>query len=87
MSISAARRRRRNVLYALAGGALASLILSPFLGTAMLALTALLGACFVAYVVLLARTQKLANERREKVVYLPVNQQAEPQFLLQRSAN
>lgn len=88
MSISAARRRRRNVLYALAGGALTSLILSPFLGTAMLALTIVLGVCFVSYVVLLARTQKLANERRDKVVYLPVgHQQPEPQYLLQRSAN
>lgn len=88
MSISAARRRRRNVLYALAGGALAALILSPFLGTLMMGLSIVLGACFAAYVVLLARTQKLANERRDKVVYLPVgHQQAEPQLLLQRSAN
>jgi len=88
MSISAARRRRRNVLYALAGGALVALILSPFLGPLMMGLAIVLGVCFGAYVVLLARTQKLANERRDKVVYLPVGQQqAEPQFLLQRSAN
>jgi len=88
MSISAARRRRRNVLYALAGSAVATLVLIPFGGSMLLMLHVLADLLLVAYLGLLVRTQRLANERRTKVRFLPgVGGSVEPQFLLQRSAN
>lgn len=91
MSLDAARRRRRNVLYALAGAAVTTMVLIPFMGTAMIALNLLVDALLAGYVVLLVRTQRLANERREKVRYLPqstaVAPVAERQYALQRSAN
>jgi hypothetical protein len=88
MSLSAARRRRRNVLYALAGSVVATLVLIPFGGSLLLMLHVLCDLMLVAYLGLLVRTQRLAVERRSKVRYLPgVGVAPEPQFLLQRSAN
>ena len=76
---------------ALAGAALTTMVLIPFMGTAMIALNLLVDALLVGYVVLLVRTQRLAAERREKVRYLPqsaaVAPVAERQYALQRSAN
>ncbi len=87
MSLSAARRRRRNVLYALAVAAIVTLVLIPFMGSTMVALQVLTDLLLVGYLGLLVRTQRLATERREKVRYLPTVGAAEPQYLLQRSAN
>jgi hypothetical protein len=89
MSLWEARRRRRNVLASLAGAAVATLVLVPFAGPAMLVLHLLCDVLLAGYVVLLVRTQRLAAERRAKVHYLPTLGAAapEPQLLLQRSAN
>jgi hypothetical protein len=90
MSRSDARRRRRNVLYALAATAVATLVLIPFAGSAMILLHLLADVLLVGYIGLLIRTQRLAAERRVKVHYLPTMSNGsapEPQFLLQRSAN
>jgi hypothetical protein len=87
MTLSAARRRRRNVLYALAGAAVATLVLIPFMGSLLLVLHVLTDLTLVGYLGLLVRTQRLAAERRSKVRYLPGSSYTEPQFLLQRSAN
>jgi hypothetical protein len=90
MSLSDARRRRRNVLYALAGAAVGTLVLIPFAGSTMLLLHVVTDVLLVGYIGLLIRTQRLAAERRVKVHYLPTMSTAatpEPQFLLQRSAN
>lgn len=88
MSLSNARRRRRNVLTALAGAAVATLVLIPFMGSLMVTLQVLSDLLLVGYLALLARTQRLAMERRQKVRYLPRTAPAgEPQLLLHRSAN
>jgi hypothetical protein len=88
MSLSNARRRRRNVLTALAGAAVATLVLIPFGGSLMVMLQGLADVLLVAYLALLVRTQRLAVERRQKVRYLPRPAHAgEPQLLLHRSAN
>lgn len=90
MSLADARRRRKNVLFALAGVALATLILIPFAGSTMVLLHIVADVLLVGYVALLVRTQRLAAERRVKVHYLPTvtaTSAPEPQLLLQRSAN
>ncbi len=88
MSISAARRRRRSVLYVLAALAVSTLVLIPFAGTTMIALQVLTDLMLVGYLALLVRGQRHASERRSKVHYLPNTVAAtEPQYLLQRSAN
>lgn len=89
MSLPDARRRRRNVLYALAGTAVVTLLMVPFAGSAMLVLHVLTDLLLVGYVGLLIRTQRLAAERRVKVHYLPraSTTAPEPQLLLHRSAN
>lgn len=90
MSLADARRRRKNVLYALAGAALATLVLIPFAGSTMVLLHIVADLLLAGYVGLLIRTQRLAAERRVKVHYLPTVATAtssEPQLLLQRSAN
>jgi hypothetical protein len=95
MSLSAARRRRRNVLYLLVGLALGTLILTPFMGMGMVLAQLVADGLLVAYVVLLVRGQRLVTERREKVLYLPSSDRvvspvspmvAEP-YLLQRSGS
>ena len=90
MSLADARRRRKNVLFALAGAALATLILIPFAGSTMVLLHIVTDLLLVGYVALLVRTQRLAAERRVKVHYLPAigsSSVPEPQLVLQRSAN
>jgi hypothetical protein len=89
MSLVDARRRRKNVLIALAGVAVATLVLIPFMGSTMVLLHVVADVLLVGYIGLLIRTQRLAAERRVKVHYLPTMSASapEPQFLLQRSAN
>ena len=88
MSLSNARRRRRNVLASLAGAAVATLVLVPFGGSLMVLLQGGADLMLVGYLALLVRTQRLATERRQKVRYLPRPAHVgEPQLLLHRSAN
>ena len=70
MSRRQARERRKNVLFALVGAALVTLLLTLVVGGAFLYLHLLIDLMLVAYVVLLAQTQRLAVERQQKVRYL-----------------
>lgn len=70
IDLATARRRRRNVLLALAGTAVGALVMIPFLGGLAIMVQILADVLLVAYVVLLLRTQRLAAERRAKVRYL-----------------
>jgi hypothetical protein len=88
MTLSAARRRRRNVLLALVGVSVGSFLLTPFFGTRLMVVFAISLCLLAGYVVLLLQTQRRAAERRTKVHYLPQLAPApEPRFALQRSAN
>ncbi|MEJ5255954.1 MAG: hypothetical protein WHS89_11435 [Acidimicrobiales bacterium] len=89
MTISEARRRRRDVLFALAGAALVTLLLAIVAGGIFLWLQVLADLLLVVYAGLLVRTQQLASERRAKVRYLsgPVAVPAEPAYYLPRSAS
>jgi len=85
---SDAKRRRRDVLFTLAGGVGITFVLALFLGGPVWGLNLLVDVAFVAYVVLLVQAQKLAVERTAKVRYLPRRSaQAEPALLLRRSGS
>ena len=86
---SDAKRRRRDVLFTLAGGVAITFVLALFLGGPVWGLNLLVDVAFVAYVVMLAQAQKLAAERTAKVRYLPRRSapQAEPALLLRRSGS
>jgi hypothetical protein len=89
MSLSEARRRRRDVLFALGGAALVTLMLAVVAGGVFLWAHLLADALLAAYVVLLVRSQQLANERRAKVRYLggPVSMPNEAAYYLSQSAS
>ena len=70
MTLTDARRRRRDVLYALTGVALVGLVLAVTLGGPFVVLCVLAVALLAGYVVALVRAQQLAQERRAKVRYL-----------------
>lgn len=90
MSRSEARRRRRDVLFALAGTALVTLMLAVLAGGLFVYLHLLADVALVAYVALLVHTQRLAAERRNKVHYLaPVGSMGElesPYFVPQSAS-
>jgi hypothetical protein len=71
LSRAQAQRRRANVLFALIGAALFTLVLVPFVGTAALFLHLLVDVALAGYVVMLARARKLRDEQRHKVRFLP----------------
>jgi hypothetical protein len=90
MSIQAARKRRRDVLFALGGAALVTLVAAVVGGGGFLGIHLLTDALLVGYVVMLARAQRLAVERRAKVRYLSpaaASVAAERPYLLTRSAS
>jgi hypothetical protein len=89
MTRSEARRRRRDVLFALGGAVLVTLMLTVVVGGPFVWVQLLADALLVGYVVLLLRTQRLAVERRSKVRYLaPVTVgEVEPAYLVPRSAS
>ena len=88
LSRSEAKRRRRDVLFTLAGGVGITFVLALFLGGPVWGLNLLVDIAFVAYVVMLVQAQKLAVERTAKVRYLPKRSaQPEPALLLRRSGS
>jgi hypothetical protein len=88
MTRAAARRRRRDVLFVLAAAAVITLALGALLGGVVLYVNFVIDAMLVAYVVLLARAQRLAIERDMKVRYLPQRAGSpEPALLLRRTGN
>lgn len=90
MSRSQARRRRRDVLFALAGAVLVTLMLAVLAGGMFVYLQLLADVALIAYVGLLLHTQRLATERRNKVRYLaPVGSMGEldsPYFVPQSAS-
>ncbi len=82
-------RRRRDVLLALMGGTVASLLLGAIPALRMLWLVTLASsALLVAYVAMLVRMRNLAAERDMKLRFLPAAASgADPALLLHRSAN
>lgn len=89
MRLSEARRRRRDVLFALGGAALVTLMLAVVAGGMFLWLHLVVDVLLATYVVLLVRSQQLANERRAKVRYLggPVGMPNEAAYYLSQSAS
>jgi hypothetical protein len=88
MSRIDAKRRRREVLFTLAGAASITFVLAVLLGGPVWGLNLLCDIALGAYVVLLVQTQKLAAERTAKVRYLPNrSRQPEPALLLRRSGS
>ncbi len=84
MSLSTARRRRRDVLFVLAGAAAVTLVLAVIVGGLFVPLQILADVLLVGYIALLFQGQRRAAERRSKVHYIgpAVQQQAEPAYLL-----
>jgi hypothetical protein len=70
MSINDVRRRRRDVLFGLAGAAVVTFGLAVVVGGPFLLLHLLIDVALVGYVVLLVRLKRLAEDRRTKVRYL-----------------
>jgi hypothetical protein len=81
-----AQRRRRDVLLVLGVGVLSSLMLAVFAGNTLFWFVQLLtDALLAAYVALLVRMKRAAEERRAKVHYLPGPAPA-PALVLRRSS-
>ena len=89
MSRGQARERRKNVLLGLAGAVVVTLTLTVFVGGPMLYLQLLSDVLLAAYVVALVQMRRMAEERQDKVRYLPgpVDHAVPQAFTLQRSAN
>lgn len=87
MSRSEARKRRRDVLFTLAGAAGLTLLLALVLGGPVWGLQLACDGLLGGYVWLLAQTQQRV-ERDDKVRYLPSRQvRPEPALLLRRSGS
>ena len=85
---SEAKKRRRDVLFTLAGAAGVTLLMALVLGGPVWGLNLVCDALLAAYVVLLAQAQQRAMERDTKVRYLPSRSaQPEPALLLRRSGS
>ncbi|HYI62715.1 MAG TPA: hypothetical protein VEW93_13025 [Acidimicrobiales bacterium] len=85
---AAARKRRRDVLFALGGAAAFTLLLAVAFGGSMVALHLLVDAGLGGYVYLLVQMRKSAAERSHKVRYLAVPPQSQPTLVtLRRSAS
>ena len=89
LSRSDAKRRRRDVLFTLAGAAGVTLVMAVMLGGPVWGLHLLCDVMLGAYVVLLVQTQQRAVERDAKVRYLPERtvRAPEPAFALRRSGS
>lgn len=87
MSLDEARKRRRDVLFALAGTALVTLAAAVAIGGAFVALHLLTDVLLAGYVALLVRAQRLAVERQAKVRYLAPTMAADVPYLVTQSAS
>jgi hypothetical protein len=91
MSRAEARKRRRDVLFTLAGAAGLTFLMALLLGGSVWMLQLLCDVLLAGYVYLLAQTSQRAVVRVVKVRYLPSNRQprhaAEPALLLRRSGS
>ena len=86
---SEAKKRRRDVLFTLAGAAGVTLMMALLSGGLVWGLHLVCDLMLGAYVVLLAQAQQRASERETKVRYLPnrAAPRAEPALLLRRSGS
>lgn len=83
-----ARKRRRDVLFALGGAAAFTFLLAVAFGGTMVALHLLVDAALAGYVYLLVQMRKAAAERAHKVRYLAAPPQSQPTLVtLRRSAS
>ena len=88
LSRSEAKRRRRDVLFTLAGAAGITFLMALMLGGPVWGLHLLCDVLLAGYVVLLVQVQQRATERDAKVRYLPSRSvRAEPALLLRRSGS
>ena len=94
MSLSEARRRRLNILVGLGAAATVTFLLALVMGGKLWLVNLAVDACLGAYIVLLARAQRIQSERQAKVRYLPGaatartrNRESQPSLLMHRSAN
>jgi hypothetical protein len=87
LSRAEAKKRRRDVLYTLAGGAGITFLMALMLGGPVWGLQLMCDVLLAGYVVLLVQTQQRAVERTSKVRYLP-NRAVRPEpALLRRSGS
>ena len=88
LSRSEAKKRRRDVLFTLAGAAGVTFFMALMLGGPVWGLQLICDLLLGAYVVLLVQAQQRAIERGVKVRYLPSRSvRAEPALLLRRSGS
>ena len=81
---AAARKRRRDVLFALAGTAGFTFLLALAFGGPMILLHLAVDAALVGYVYLLVQMRKLAEEQAHKVRYLAAPPQSQPRLVAVR---
>ncbi|QYG93885.1 hypothetical protein HC251_16580 [Iamia sp. SCSIO 61187] len=81
---SAARKRRRDVLFTLGGAAGFTLLLALAFGGPMLLLHLAVDVALGAYVYLLVQMRKLAEEQAVKVRYLAAPAQSQPRLVAVR---
>ena len=87
-SRSEAKKRRRDVLFTLAGAAGITFLMALMLGGPVWGLQLMCDVLLAGYVVLLVQVQQRAMERDTKVRYLPNRSvRAEPALLLRRSGS
>ena len=87
LSRAEAKKRRRDVLYTLAGGAGVTFLMALMLGGPVWGLNLICDVLLAGYVVLLVQIQQRAVERTSKVRYLP-NRAVRPEpALLRRSGS
>ncbi len=88
MTLSEARKRRRDILAGLATAAVATLLLGliPALRS-LLTVHLVIDVALISYIGLLARARALAAEREMKVHVLPTSSAPEPAFALRRAVN
>jgi membrane protein implicated in regulation of membrane protease activity len=88
LSRSEAKKRRRDVLFTLAGAAGVTFLMALMLGGSVWGLQLICDVLLAGYVVLLVQLQQRAMERDVKVRYLPSRSaRAEPALLLRRSGS
>ena len=89
MSRSEQKKRRRDILFTLAGAAGLTFAMALVLGGPVWMLQLMCDALLGGYVFLLVQIQQRSIEREAKVRYLPQRhaRQAEPQLLLRRSGS